>query len=173
MVRLIVVAVALVASSMLLGAGLYDSVVLAPNFHGAPVSLEHGRGFFHVTNPGTLFRVLSPFVQLSLLLALIVTWKPAGPTRWYLAAALLLAVTGDIITFTFHYPRNVILFQSPLTNSSADFERTASEWAAGNRSHRGRLDRRHPHGDFLSSGSTADRAACVSDATGPRSLNQN
>ena len=85
-----------------------------------------------MTNPGTLFRVLSPFVQLSLLLALIVTWKPAGPTRWYLAAALLLAVTGDIITFTFHYPRNVILFQSPLTNSSADFERTASEWAAGN-----------------------------------------
>jgi hypothetical protein len=132
MVRLIVVAVALVACAMLLGASVYDSVVLAPNFHGAPVSLEHGRGFFHVTNPGTLFRVLSPFVQLSLFLALIVTWKPASATRWYLAAALLLAVMGDIITFKFHYPRNVILFQSPLTNSAAVFERTASEWAAGN-----------------------------------------
>jgi hypothetical protein len=132
MLRLIVVAVALVACAMLLGASVYDAVVLAPNFHGAPSSLEHGRGFFHVTNPGTLFRVLSPFVQVSILLAFILNWKPAGATRWYLAAAFLLAVMGDVITFTFHYPRNAILFQAPLTNAPADFERAASEWAAGN-----------------------------------------
>src|SRR5271157_3325359 len=130
--RVVVVAVALVACAMLLGAGVYDAVVLAPNFHGAPASLEHGRGFFHVTNPGTLFRVLSPFVQLNLLLALILNWKPSGTTRWCLAAAFLLAIMGDVITFTFHYPRNEILFRAPLTNAAADFERTASEWAAGN-----------------------------------------
>ena len=70
-IRLVSTAIALVASAMLLGAGVYESVVVAPNFHGAPASLQHARGFYHATNPGMLFRVLSPALQLSLLLALL------------------------------------------------------------------------------------------------------
>jgi hypothetical protein len=56
----LVSAAALVVSAMLLGAGVYESAVVAPNFQGAPTSLEHARGFYHATNPGTFFRVLSP-----------------------------------------------------------------------------------------------------------------
>jgi hypothetical protein len=44
--RLISVAIALVVSAVLLGAGIYESVVLAPNLQGAPISLEHARGFY-------------------------------------------------------------------------------------------------------------------------------
>jgi hypothetical protein len=58
--RLGFVAIALVLSVMLFGAGVYESVVVAPNFQGAPTSLEHARGFYHATNPGTFFRMLSP-----------------------------------------------------------------------------------------------------------------
>jgi hypothetical protein len=50
-IRLVSTAIALVASAMLLGAGVYESVVVAPNFHGAPASLQHARGFYHATNP--------------------------------------------------------------------------------------------------------------------------
>jgi hypothetical protein len=116
---------------MLLGAGLYESVVLAPNLQGAPSSLEHARGFYHATNPGMFFRVLSPGTQIFLLLAQVYNWAPAPLTRWRLAGALVLAILGDVITFKFHNPRNTILFSDPLTRSAADLDRVATEWAAG------------------------------------------
>jgi len=43
--RLLSAAFVLVVSGILLGAGVYESVVLAPNLQGAPTSLEHARGF--------------------------------------------------------------------------------------------------------------------------------
>ena len=130
--RLISVAIALVASAMLLGAGVYESVVVAPNFQGAPISLEHARGFYHAANPGMFFRVLSPATQLLLLVALVCNWGPVPLTRWRLAGALVLAILADVITFTFHYPRNAILFFDPLTGPAADLDRVGREWAAGN-----------------------------------------
>ena len=132
MLRIVSVSTAVIVSAMLLGASVYDSVVMAPNYRGAPASLEHARGFMHATNPGTLFRVLAPATQLFLLLALICCWKPDPAARWSLAGALGLAVLGDIITFRFHYPRNDILFHAPLTTPPAEFDRVAAEWAAGN-----------------------------------------
>jgi hypothetical protein len=117
---------------MLLGTGAYESVVVAPNLPGAPSSLEHARGFYRATNPGTFFRVLSPGTQIVLLLALLCNWGPVPVTRWRLAGALALAILGDVITFKFHYPRNTILFSDPLTRSAADLDRVATEWAAGN-----------------------------------------
>jgi uncharacterized membrane protein len=117
---------------MLLGAAVYESVVLAPNLQGAPTSLEHARGFYHVTNPGAFFRVISPATQLLLLVALVCNWKPTPFTRWRLAGALVLAILADVITFQFHYPRNAILFFAPLTKPPADLDRVAAEWATGN-----------------------------------------
>lgn len=130
--RLVSVAIALVVAAMLLGASVYESVVLAPNLQGAPTSLEHARGFYHVTNPGVFFRVISPATQLLLLLALVCNWRPTLVARWRLAGALLLAILADLITFQFHYPRNAILFRAPLTSPPADLDRVAAEWATGN-----------------------------------------
>ena len=135
--RLVSVAIALVLSAMLLGAGVYESVVVAPNFQGAPVSLEHARGFYHASNPGVFFRVLSPATQLLLLVALVCNWGPVPVTRWRLAGALALAILADVITFKFHYPRNAILFLNPLTGPAADLDRVGREWAAGNCAHIG------------------------------------
>src|SRR5712672_606953 len=112
--RLLVVAIALVLSAMLLGTGVYQNVVDAPNYAGAPTSLQHARGFYHATNPGMFFRVLVPATQLLLLLALVFNWRPAPDTRWKLAAALASLILADVVTFTFHYPRNAILFVAPL-----------------------------------------------------------
>jgi hypothetical protein len=130
--RLISATIALALSAMLLGTGAYESVVVAPNLQGAPSSLEHARGFYHATNPGIFFRVLSPGTQLFLLLALVCNWSPIPFTRWRLAGALALAILGDVITFKFHYPRNTILFSDPLTRSAADLDQVAMEWAVGN-----------------------------------------
>jgi hypothetical protein len=130
--RLVVVAIALVLSAMLLGTGVYQNVVDAPNYMGAPTSLEHARGFYHATNPGMFFRWLVPVTQLFLLLALVVNWKPAPGTRWKLAGALVFLVLTDMITFRFHYPRNDILFIAPLTQPAAYYDQVVREWAIGN-----------------------------------------
>jgi len=98
---------------MLLGTGLYQSVVVAPNLKGAPTSLEHARGFYRATNPGMFFRALVPATQLFLVLALVFNWKPDPGTRWTMAGALGFLILTDVITFRFHYPRNDILFVAP------------------------------------------------------------
>ena len=121
--RLVSVAIALVVSAMLLGASVYESVVLAPNLQGAPISLEHARGFYHITNPGVFFRVISPATQLLLMVALLCNWRPTPFVRGRLVGALLLAILADLITFQFHYPRNAILFRAPLTSPPADLDR--------------------------------------------------
>src|SRR5580693_5260570 len=130
--RLVVVAIALVLSAMLLGTGVYQNVVDAPNYMGAPTSLEHARGFYHATNPGNFFRGLVPATQLFLLLAIVFNWKPAPATRWKLVGALACLILTDVITFRFHYPRNDILFVAPLTQPPAYYDRVVTEWAIGN-----------------------------------------
>src|SRR5579864_5066096 len=133
--RLIALAVALVLSAMLLGTGVYQNVVDAPTYMGAPASLEHARGFYHATNPGEFFRVMVPLTQLFLLVAIVSNWKPAPGTRWILSGALAFLVLTDVVTFRFHYPRNDILFIAPLTNSPAYYDRVVTEWAIGNYAH--------------------------------------
>ena len=130
--RLVIVAIALVLAAMLLGTGVYQNVVDAPNYMGAPTSLEHARGFYHATNPGMFFRWLVPATQLLLLLALVVNWKSAPDTRWKLGGALVVLVLTDMITFRFHYPRNDILFVAPLTQSAAFYDGVVRQWAIGN-----------------------------------------
>ena len=130
--RLVSAAIALVLSAMLLGTGVYQNVVDAPNYHGGPAALEHARGFYHATNPGMFFRGMVPVTQLFLLLAIAFNWKPDPITRWSLAGALGALILTDMITFRFHYPRNDILFIAPLTGPAADYDRVATEWAMGN-----------------------------------------
>jgi hypothetical protein len=73
--------IALVLSAMLLGTSVYQNVVDAPNYMGAPTSLEHARGFYHATNPGMFFRSLVPATQFFLMLALVSNWRPVPVTR--------------------------------------------------------------------------------------------
>jgi hypothetical protein len=131
-IRLVAVAIALVFSAMLLGTGVYQNVVDAPNYMGAPTSLEHARGFYHATNPGNFFRALVPATQLFLLFAIVCNWKPAPDTRWKLVGGLGCLILTDMITFRFHYPRNDILFIAPLTQPPEYYDRVVREWAMGN-----------------------------------------
>jgi hypothetical protein len=120
----------LILLSMLLGASSFQVVVDMPNWTGLP-ALEHYRAFYQVTNPGTFFQVLLPATLLALLAALICNWRPIPATRWRLAGALALTILVGVITFTFHFPRNKILFVDPLTRPAAYYHQVVEEWAAG------------------------------------------
>jgi uncharacterized membrane protein len=106
---------------------------MAPNYRiGIPQSLEHVRLFMAAANPGSFFRVISPLTQLSILISLILGWRRPPGRKWWLIAALLLIIAGDVFTFTFHYPRNALLFHDPMHTPSEVLERAAREWTSGN-----------------------------------------
>jgi hypothetical protein len=128
---LVITGGALLAASALFGGSLYDAVVLAPNLLGGPAGLEHGRLFMSAATPANLFRVLSPATQLFLLVALAVNWANRR-CRWPLAFALLALIVADVITFTYHYPRNHLMFDAPLTVEPERLSLAARQWATAN-----------------------------------------
>ena len=73
--RLVSAAIVLVLSGILLGAGVYESVVLAPNLQGAPTSSEHARGFYHLTNQECFSEWYRPRHNFSSWLRLVGNWK--------------------------------------------------------------------------------------------------
>jgi uncharacterized membrane protein len=116
--------------SMLFGASSFQLAVDSPNWTGVP-ALEHYRAFYPVINPGTFFQTLLPAALLALLAALVCNWGPIAATRWRLAGALALMILVGVLTFTFHFPRNKILFVDPLTRPAAYYHQVVTEWVAG------------------------------------------
>jgi uncharacterized membrane protein len=128
-VRLVSSFLPLLLLSMLFGASSFQLAVDAPNWTGVP-ALEHYRAFYPVINPGTFFQTLLPTALLALLAALVCNWRPT-PTRSRLAGALAVMVLVGVLTFTFHFPRNKILFGDPLTRPAAFYHQIVTEWIAG------------------------------------------
>jgi hypothetical protein len=128
-----IVALAAVALlGFLLGACIYESIVLVPNFAAdIPASLEHFRAFMKASNPGIFFRTVAPATQVVLLAALLLSWRQGSVRRWYLIAVVLL-VALDVVTFTFHYPRNAFLFTAPLMQRPEELAQAVQEWGWGN-----------------------------------------
>ncbi len=131
--RQLAVSLAIAVLCMLLGAAIYESVVMAPNYVHSLAALEHARGFREVSTPAAYFRILSPVGQLLLAASVVLSWRaPARKARWLLLSALVAAVATDVVTFTFHYPRNEILFVASLDRPWVKLQRIAQEWAWGN-----------------------------------------
>ena len=124
---------AVIGLGMLLGASSYESVVMAPNFTArVPESLQHAREFFVTTNPGTFFRILAPATQVLLVVAVALNWRVQG-ARWWLAGALIALALADVITFSFHYPRNDLMFVRPFADvPPGELEAAARQWGPGN-----------------------------------------
>jgi hypothetical protein len=123
---------ALLGPALLLGATLYESVVMAPNYQrDVPTSIALARQFLQRTTPAHFFRVISPLTQLLLLASLIASW-PLAAARWRLLTAFVLLVLVDVITYAYHYPRLTVMFKMPLQEDPSRMIRAAREWAWGN-----------------------------------------
>ena len=70
--------------------------------------------------------------ELLILTSLILSWSSTPQRRLWLLISLLAVIASDIVTFTYHYPSNTILFQRPLSADTKYLERVAREWAVGN-----------------------------------------
>jgi len=127
----IVTSLSLLSVGALFGASLFDAVVLAPNLRGGPAGLEHGRLFMTRATPANLFRIAAPATQVLTLLAVVANWS-SPQCRWPLASAFVALVVNDVITYTYHYPRNRLFFTAPLTVEPERLDRAARQWASMN-----------------------------------------
>ncbi|MEJ1238310.1 hypothetical protein WBG78_09285 [Chryseolinea sp. T2] len=121
MLRLILLGASAATAAGLLFVNLYNSTVDAPNW-GAhiPGSIEAARAYFSVANPGSFFRIASPVNQVLALLTVILCWKN---NRYIALGALAFAVLADVMTFSYFYPRNEIMFIA-----SIDHHAITSAW---------------------------------------------
>ena len=125
----VVTAALLVAA--ILGASAYESVVVSYSWSARPEqAVGHYRALGAIVTPARYFRRLAPLSQLALVVAVI--WSAVvGVALGWTAAALMAMLLADIITFTFHYPRNRALFVDPMLPASR-IEAIAREWRRAN-----------------------------------------
>jgi uncharacterized membrane protein len=119
-IQTLVLILAATVASGLLFANIYTSMVDAPNWaRDVPASIVAAREYMSVKNPGSFFRVFSPLNQLLALLAVVVSWWAPKGTFSICVAALIFAVSVEIMTFGYFYPRNEIMFVGPIENVDA------------------------------------------------------
>lgn len=120
-------------SSGLFFANIYNSMVNAANWESnVPRSITAARDFFVVANPGTFFQLIDPATEFVILLALIVCWKQSTSIRVYLGVAFLFFISSTVLTFTYFYPRNEIMFLSQQLADTETLKRVATEWGRMN-----------------------------------------
>ncbi|MEO9005414.1 MAG: hypothetical protein ABI288_11790 [Ginsengibacter sp.] len=61
-------------------------------------------------------------------LSLILFWKRSRNTRLFLAIAFLIAVLGDVITFSYFYPRNDMLMNLPIQGNTDRIITILKQW---------------------------------------------
>ena len=131
--RKIVLYASVAFSSGLFFTNMYNSIVNAANWESnIPQSITATKEFFVVANPGTFFQLIDPTNMLLIVLALILFWKNSNSIRLYLGIALLCYITSMILTFTYFYPRNEIMFLSEQLPDTETLKKVASEWGRMN-----------------------------------------
>ena len=125
----IVLYISVAFSSGLFFTLVYNSIVNAANWESnIPQSITATRDFFVVANPGTFFQLIDPTNMLLVVLALILFWKRSSSIRLYLGIALLCLITSMILTFTYFYPRNDVMFLSQQLPDTETLKKAATEW---------------------------------------------
>lgn len=120
-------------SSGLFFTNIYNSIVNAANWESnIPQSITATKDFFVVANPGTFFQLIDPTNLLLIVLALILFWKKSSSIRLFLGIAFLCYVSSMILTFTYFYPRNEVMFLSEQLPDTETLKRVASEWGRMN-----------------------------------------
>lgn len=112
---------------------IYNSIVNAANWESnVPHSITATKNFFVVANPGTFFKMIDPTNMILILLALILFWKHSAGIRSYLGIALVCYASSMVLTFTYFYPRNEIMFLSEQLPDTETLKRVAIEWGKMN-----------------------------------------
>jgi hypothetical protein len=124
---------AIALSSGLFFTNIYNSIVNAANWESnIPYSIQATKDFFTVANPGTFFKLIDLPNLILMGLALILFWKHSTSIRLYLGIAIVCFVSSLVLTFTYFYPRNEIMFLSEQLPDTETLKTVATEWGRMN-----------------------------------------
>jgi hypothetical protein len=131
--KTIFVFASIIIASGILVVNLYTSLVDVKSWGSdVPHSIAAAREYFKTVNPGTFFRLFSPVNQILALFVLVLFWRASPEIRLYLGIAFVLYVIGDVITFSYFYPRNDLMFKTAELSNTDLLKRTVAEWARVN-----------------------------------------
>ena len=120
-------------ASGILFVNLYTSLVDAKSWGSdIPNSIATTREYFKTVNPANFFRIFSPVNQILALLVLILFWRSSPSIRLCLGTAFAMYILVDVLTFTYFYPRNDIMFQTAQLTDITLLTRTWSSWSVMN-----------------------------------------
>lgn len=124
---------AIALSSGLFFTNIYNSIVNAANWESnIPYSIKATKEFFTVANQGTFFKLIDLPNLILMGLALILFWKHSTSIRLYLGIAVVCFASSLVLTFTYFYPRNEIMFLSEQVPDTETLKTVATEWGRMN-----------------------------------------
>lgn len=128
----VLLAVAIVAVTAVLGGNLFDVIVNEKNLvRNFPASIGHIRGFYKFSNPGTFFRSLSPIYGVAVLVSLVIFWPEAYGRRWLILGSIVCYAITQVITVVYFFPQNRLLREGPMdevTKLFNEFTTTRGRW---------------------------------------------
>jgi hypothetical protein len=131
--KIIVLFASITIAAGLIFVNMYNSLIDAKSWGThIPESIATAREYFNSVNPGSFFRIFSPFNQALGLLALIIFWNSSTSIRLYLAIALFMYISADVLTFAYFYPRNEIMFKSAQLTDIDLLKKIWAEWSGMN-----------------------------------------
>jgi len=114
-------------------ANVYTSLVDAKAWGSdIPGSIAAAREYFKAVSPANFFRIMSPLNQVLALAVMVLFCKSLSPIRMCLAAALVLYLLTDAMTFAYFYPRNEIMFRAAKLDDVILLRETWASWSAMN-----------------------------------------
>lgn len=131
-VALLLLGIGVLGQAMLLGANSFEAVVDVPNWRD-PASLRAYRAFTKHRNAGHFYRVLSPLTIVALVAALGVGWSGPGAREALVGGAVFAAVTAELFTVAYFFPRNKLLFFEPAEEEpGARSRELVEQWGRAN-----------------------------------------
>lgn len=132
-IQIIALYSAIIINSGVLFVNIYNSIVDAPNW-GAniPESIEIARNYFAEKSPQDFFKTIGIVIHILGINCVIRFWKTDKQIRFFNISTLTLILIIDLLTFTYFFPRNDIIFNPNSTINIKTFTKVLKEWEITN-----------------------------------------
>jgi len=109
---------------------VYNTVVDAKSWGSdIPASIQAARDYYKHVDPRRFYAIIGPPNLLLSLLTIIFFWKDGISLRLYFASSFLLYLAVVILTFTYFFPRDLILFTWAIPDHIEEIRTAASQWS--------------------------------------------
>ena len=133
MITTITLLLLLLSVSLSIGGGLYEVLVIYPNWkrHADPLTLRYKLESSGQNNAGKRFwPLVSPAQILLAIVNIIMAWKCTGAAHGYWLSAAIILLVSRIITFIYFIPVMLRKIMQPEQLEASQLQRIVKQWTA-------------------------------------------